>query len=1151
MAGSFKKKLLELYHDETGRFGKKRSSREYEKMIRYGALGQLAENHFLFIYRDLFRSSGYYGAVIFFNIPDELGNPVRVTCIEQDGVEQRRDIYIKAALYFIKEGCKNTMDLSGSAEKVFELAKEKIDSYLDRQTPQGDRFKDFVYDLANRKIKYKEIDTRKVTAVFKDHTLAENLAKLQSKNMPKHVDEIESRTKALPGLNLKIEIQDLTGGKTIYFQPLIIPLKRDGTCGKPRRLEGPATEAYEFDFETVPRVLEDFFKLFILDADQKANQTAKVKMVNQLYFRRIAAEIFASSLASELLFCQPDRTAKEYKALKSFKFKKLAVRFAPSLKQDSRLDIFLRFTNAGSQDNQDLNARDNYEIKIIGEQVYIFFVSAQSEYYLAVPEEPKHFLPFFNLLVSQREFYLSHFQQISSVLKSIESPFIAVERELLKKYKFNLLPTPILKIREGINEEMPGTPVGERLEIEFDYIEEIKKFVEKNPDKEVYSYDRDEEFESACFALLKSDNLLKQEIGRSEHTQSVYYYFSFRDCHYLEWLIQMGKKYLEKGFSIYSTKWEHYIGNTGSKIQVHVSSGIDWLEFRPLVYYESENRSHKIASIDFEQNTVIDEQGMLHLVTKAEIDKLAHIYKYKEKYGTVFRIPSKNHILIQELYDKRMEEIPGLEEVLKTGEKLENFKEIPGYEISPKFRGQLRDYQKAGFQWLYLLREYDFSGCLADDMGLGKTVQALVLLQSLKDRQKLKTSLLVVPVSAIPNWESEIERFTPNLTFYRHQGMKRDKNSRQWGKKDLVITSYATMRNDIEIFEDFNFDYLILDESQNIKNFSAGVSKAARVLKGDHRLALSGTPIENHSLELWSLFDFLLPGFLGTSQWFKNQFTTPIERDKDQEKIELLKKMIYPFILRRKKKEVEQELPEKIEILSKLSMDEEQAALYAKTAAIYRKDLEDQLDDNSVPQADVKIFEKMLRLRQICLFPGLVDEKYTTIPSAKFDYLVELLEEIISEDHKVLVFSQFVQVLTIIRKYLEKEAIDYCYIDGSASVDKREKEIGKFQQEEETKIFLLSLKAGGVSLNLTAADYVIIFDPWWNPAVEAQAIDRSHRIGQTKKVIVYKMVLEHSIEEKMLKLQEQKKALLEDLITSDSGIFKDLSKADLLELFTW
>ncbi|MCP5104259.1 MAG: DEAD/DEAH box helicase, partial [bacterium] len=821
--------------------------------------------------------------------------------------------------------------------------------------------------------------------------------------------------------------------------------------------------------------------------------------------------------------------------------------------KETVFSIRLTFTVHDGREEVELDAGNEYTIQTVemktepDQKVYIFFTSPRGNHYLAVPEETAqpHLFGFFKFLETEREFFVCDFDEILEALRAVESKYLFIDSQLLKKYALELQPAPVLKIYP------PDPEIGklDRLEVDFDYRGQIEKFLAHHPDKAVYTYKKDTEFENMCRLLLKTDPLLKEEMDYSQQDKSVYYYYYFKEQDYLNWVMERGKFYLEKGFKVYLAKWKRYIGTTGSGVSVGLRSDLNWLEFKPTVHDFLTGKDYDIEAIDLENNTVTDNKGKLHLLTKEEIDKLAAIHRYGERHGNVFRVPSRNYILINELYDKRMEEMPELKEILTHSEKIKEFEKIGDYRLSSRFNGQLRGYQREGFKWLNFLREYGFSGCLADDMGLGKTVQTLALLQTLRADNELKTSLLVVPVSAIPNWEMEITKFTPGLTFHRHIGTRRDKETAGWGEKDLVITSYATMRNDIELFKEFEFDFIILDESQNIKNYTSQVSRAAKILKGNRRVALSGTPIENNTMELWSLFDFLMPGYLGTSRWFTRQFAAAIERDQSSYKEALLKRMIYPFIMRRKKEEVEAELPEKTEILVKLRMEDEQLKMYADVAKHYREEIEREIDEKGVEKSSMKIIQGMLRLRQVCLFPGLVDKKLSEIPSAKFDHFTGLMEDILAEDHKVLVFSQFVEVLKLLRGYFDEASVDYSYIDGSVNVNTRKKMVTAFQEEEERRVFLLSLKAGGVALNLTAADYVVIFDPWWNPAVEAQAIDRSHRIGQTRKVFVYRMVVEDSIEEKMLELQEEKKALVENLITSDTKTFKSLKKEDILNLF--
>lgn len=1149
---TFKKKLFRL-HDRLIH-PNARNRDEYRRMIRYGAMGELEENYYLFLYRDIYRNAAYYGAVIFLNKPDELGNPVRIHCLEQDGVEQTRNVYIRAALFFLKNECGNTLEVpdSGNITVVFERARKKINTYLSQLPTPRKELEKFNFDVSNQEVQVEEIQLKSFTRQIESRNLIRQLAKLQETPFIETVETTpEDKPAARLGLNLKIDYIGMTEGKKILFHPVVVPVKQDGQYGSPRKIS--PTEVSKYQFPGLNPLLNDFLRHFAALEHQLFSDSLKTKIMNQLYFPQLVEEIFA--LPKGLKFCQSESAYKGLKGLKTVTFTTVRVRFAPSLKKETVFGIRLTLTAAIGENEEaqemEIDTGDDYIIQVMSKEdqrICLFFTSPGGGHYLAVPEKSvfSHLYGFFQFLASDREFFICDFNDILTALQSVGSEYLHIDSQLLKKYALKLRPAPVLRVHPPD----PEKGKDQRVEVDFDYQREIKRFLAKHPDKEVFTYERDNEFENMCLSLLKTDPLLKQEVDYNPGEKTVGYYYYFREGDYLEWVVERGSVYLEKGFRIYMTQWKRYIGTTGSRIGITIRSKIDWLEFKPMVHDPLTDKSFEIDVIDVEKNTVTDNKGKLHLLTKQEIEKLIAIYQYGERHGNVFRVPSKNHILIQELYDKRMDEMLELEDILASDKKLKAFERIEDYPLSRGFNGQLRGYQTEGFKWLHFLRDYGFSGCLADDMGLGKTVQTLALLQTLKDDHLLKTSLLVAPVSAIPNWETEIGRFAPGLTFHRHIGARRDKETEGWNNVDLVITSYATLRNDVELFSAFDFDTIILDESQNIKNYTSQVSRAVKILKGNRRLALSGTPIENNTMELWSLFDFLIPGYLGTPRWFTRQFASAIERDKDSEKAALLKKMIYPFILRRKKEAVEAELPEKTEIVTKLNMEDEQFKLYTETAKHYREEIEREIDEKGVSQSSMKILEGMLRLRQLCLFPGLLDKRFNSVPSAKFDYFRELMEDILAEEHKVLVFSQFVEVLKIIREYFDEEIIDYSYIDGSVNIKNREKMVKSFQEDEDRRVFLLSLKAGGVALNLTAADYVIIFDPWWNPAVEAQAIDRSHRIGQTKKVLVYRMVMSDSIEEKMLQLQEEKKALVENLITSDAKTFKNLKKDDILRLFS-
>lgn len=481
-------------------------------------------------------------------------------------------------------------------------------------------------------------------------------------------------------------------------------------------------------------------------------------------------------------------------------------------------------------------------------------------------------------------------------------------------------------------------------------------------------------------------------------------------------------------------------------------------------------------------------------------------------------------------------------------DRLKSFEKIISQPLPNTFQGHLRPYQEAGYQWLWFLYEYGFGGILADDMGLGKTVQTLVFLLSLKERGLLqKPALIVVPRSLLFNWLREAGVFTPSLRLHVFSDVNRKREKELFDSYDIILTTYGIVQRDREFLKDYPFTYIILDEAQAIKNPLSQRAKAIRSLTASHRLCLTGTPIENTPLELWSLFHFLMPGFLGGIEYFKRHFVLPLASDgseADEAKTTLIR-MVYPFILRRTKEQVAKDLPPRVEEVLYLEMKSSQQDFYEKVRELYRQRLEG-LWDMEEKDARMLFLEGLLRLRQASIHPLLIDKSYTG-SSVKIESLLETLSLLKEENHKVLVFSQFVEVLQIVRSELDKMAIGYAYLDGSTK--KREEEVDRFQNDPTISCFLISLKAGGVGLNLTAADYVIILDPWWNPAVERQAMDRAHRIGQKKTVFVYKYVVKESVEEKILSLQQQKRLLAESIIMADESFFKSLSKEDILRLF--
>ncbi len=475
-------------------------------------------------------------------------------------------------------------------------------------------------------------------------------------------------------------------------------------------------------------------------------------------------------------------------------------------------------------------------------------------------------------------------------------------------------------------------------------------------------------------------------------------------------------------------------------------------------------------------------------------------------------------------------------------ERLQRFRAPVPAEASPRFAGRLRGYQKEGLGWMLFLREMGFGGCLADDMGLGKTVQVLAMLdRRRRERGRRRgVSLIVAPRSLVFNWKDEAARFTPGLVLRDHVGPERARDPDALSPDGVVITTYGTLRRDIAWLKDVPFDYAILDEAQAVKNAASQTWKAVRLLRADHRLALSGTPVENHPGELWSLFEFLNPGLLGASSVLRKlsragAAATPTT--------DLIARAVQPFILRRTKAQVAPELPERVEQTLYCDLEGAQKSAYAEMKDHYSRILGRRLERDGLARSKVYVLEALLRLRQAACHPGLIDVGRIGEPCAKLDALLPRLEQVVEEGHKALVFSQFTSFLDILRRRLDALGLAYAYLDG-ATRDRRSV-VQRVQEDGGPGHFLISLKAGGQGLNLTAAEYVFLLDPWWNPAVEAQAIDRAHRIGQRRRVVAYRLVARDTVEEKILELQRVKRDLADSIIRADAGLLRRLTREDL------
>jgi SNF2 family DNA or RNA helicase len=490
--------------------------------------------------------------------------------------------------------------------------------------------------------------------------------------------------------------------------------------------------------------------------------------------------------------------------------------------------------------------------------------------------------------------------------------------------------------------------------------------------------------------------------------------------------------------------------------------------------------------------------------------------------------------------------------IFKLKKQLEKFQQIELIKPPKGLNADLREYQREGISWMNFLREYKFGGILADDMGLGKTIQTLSFLLNEKESGRLdKPVLIVVPTSLLGNWRRENIKFTPDLKLQILHNRERKailKDVIENGTEtDIFVTTYGLVSRDIKELEKIEFYHLILDEAQKIKNPKAQISKSLRLLNSENRLCLTGTPMENHLGELWALFDFLMPKFLLTEENFNRFFKQKIEKEEDFESLKKLKGRIKPFILRREKSEVARELPPKSEIVQSVTFGNKQIKLYESIRVTMEKKVQESIQEHGLAKSQIQILDALLKLRQVCCDPRLlkIDEKDKIDESAKLDSLFDLLQELFIENRKVILFSQFTSMLELIQDRLSDDGIDYALLTGKTR--HRDEQIELFKRGA-VDIFLVSLKAGGVGLNLTEADTIIIYDPWWNPAVENQAIDRAYRIGQDKKVFVYRFIIEGSVEEKILELQERKKSLSKSVLEDGAENFK-ITQEDITELF--
>ncbi|MBL6449179.1 SNF2 helicase associated domain-containing protein [Fulvivirga sp. 29W222] len=665
-------------------------------------------------------------------------------------------------------------------------------------------------------------------------------------------------------------------------------------------------------------------------------------------------------------------------------------------------------------------------------------------------------------------------------------------------------------------------------------------------DGDIFEVVRDFDAEDSFITLL-----IRQHTLFDEQLDNPLLYFYLHKSYFLDegWFLEAFETWKDQGITVlgFNQLKGNKLNSDRASVSIQVSSGLNWFNAKVGVGFGGQRASLKqlYKAVKNRTKYVKLDDGTFGIIPEEWLQRFQSYFSGGEIEDENIKIPKVNYSAVTELYDAHMLDKEVQEEVTRYHVQLSDFEAIESIEVSSALNGVLRPYQLQGLSWLNFLDDFNFGGCLADDMGLGKSIQVIAFMLRLREKSKQNTHLLVVPTSLIHNWKEEVRKFAPSIKLYIHHGPERLKNVDDLAQYETIITTYGTLVSDVIFLRKYEFTYVFLDESQNIKNLSSQRYKAARLLKSRNKLLLSGTPLENNTFDIYAQLSFACPGLLGTRSFFRNTYAIPIDKFKNKHSAYALQQKISPFILRRTKKDVATELPEKTEIILYCDMREEQRNIYNAYEREFREYISASREED-ISKNSMHVLKGITKLRQICNSPLLIgDEIHAGDSSSKMEMLLEQLRSI-SGDHKVLVFSQFVSMLDLIKKELQKERIKHAYLVGSTK--DREQVINQFQQDEETRVFLISLKAGGTGLNLTAAEYVFIVDPWWNPAIENQAIDRCYRIGQSRNVIAARLICPDTVEEKILAMQQRKASLAEDLVNIENSFFQSLTKGDLLSI---
>lgn len=712
------------------------------------------------------------------------------------------------------------------------------------------------------------------------------------------------------------------------------------------------------------------------------------------------------------------------------------------------------------------------------------------------------------------------FEALISHVEQMRLPGIEFAKSLVKRYELAIDPVPSLKILD------PGKESHAYLHLDFNYPKAVQNYLEVNPVEGVVEPLPNPEFEKLCHKFLVRWSQGKvTALNNSIRKLGYFFNYQISKDDFEHFLKEGIFEFFERGFEFFHVRRQSRIRRaSGLQWGLNAKKNKNWFQLG-IKIKDEEDPSLFIDPDLLRDGFVNGSQSELVLLGEEELKELTAAHELVEEVD--HKVPQSLFPAFQAYFGKLIIEAPLFQKLRQDEEKLKTLTHPKRVPVPQGLSLPLRPYQLEGYYFLHNLKKHGYHGVLADDMGLGKTVQSLSFLLSIFERNPESKFLVIAPLSSLDNWKNEVLKFTPDLAVQIYHGQER---FYQDLKPGITLTSYGTARNDIASLAKTNWTALVLDEAQAIKNPASQLSKKLRKIPSSFKLCLTGTPIENTTMELWALFEFLIPGYLGNRKWFLRTFLKPIERNRANLTSQVLRSVVQPFLLRRKKEEVEKDLPPKTESIIKLKMQPDQAMAYKKTNEYFKERLKKQIQDTGIENAGMYVLEGILRMRQLCLDPESANPEFSGYSSSKFDYLKETLPQLAAENHKVLVFSQFRSCLLRLADILKELNYSYSYLDGQVSRKKRSIEIDEFQNQPERHFFLISLKAGGVALNLTAADYVILLDPWWNPAVENQAVDRAHRIGQSKHVMVYRLVMENTVEEKVMELASRKREIFEEII---------------------